>query len=217
MKSFFGIFYGKHVKSGFVASFIDKTDEKNSLYNVSIKYFYILSLSSAMQKLFVYPLDRLRTVIFTDFNKFSDPKATLNSKKLFDTIKIEGLSKTYKGFNFSLLCTLPENIAIIASFAILKEKFDLSLLNSLFIGSFLANTVLYPLDTILTRYQADSLLKKRKYMYKSVYHLIREINRLEGIKGYYKGFFTATLTNSLVTLIYLGLFKNIYDSQVVIY
>lgn len=210
-------FYGKYLKQTFFVAFVDYNQTQHSFLDVCTKYFYVLFMSSLMQHVLIYPVDRLRTVVLTDFSKLTARRNTLNLQYLTDIVKIEGLGKLYKGFRFSLLCTIPENMVIVACFALLREMFDLTLFNSIFIGSSIANTALYPLDTLVRRYQSDSLLKKRKYMYHSIYQLILEINKHEGIRGYYKGFFTATLTNTLSTLLYMGLFKTMYTSQVVVY
>lgn len=162
-------------------------------------------------------MERLRTVIFTDFKKFTEHNSTYNSKFVFDVLRIEGGSKLYKGFQLAFICSVPENIVIVTCFALLNEYLKLGLVNTVLLSSLFANTLLYPLNTILVRYQADSLLKNRKYMYNSVGHLLREIKRQEGIRGYYKGFLTATMTNSLVTLTYMGIFRTIYKSQAMVH
>lgn len=210
-------FYGRYLKQTFFVAFVDYNQSSYSLPEVCTKYFYVLFFSSLMQHVFTYPIDRLRTVVLTDFSKVTDRKSTINSKYLYDIIKIEGIGKLYKGFRFSLLCTIPENMVIVTSFALLRERFDLTLFNSIFIGSSISNMLLYPLDSLLRRFQADTVLKKRNSMYYSIYQLILEINKNEGLKGYYKGFCTAAFTHSLATLMYMGLFKSMYTSQIVVY
>lgn len=217
MKTFFNSFYSRHLKQTFSASFIDRERSSNSLATICSNYFYILSFSSLVQHVLVYPVDRLRTVIMTDYSKFVDRKSTFNTRYIGDVIRIESMGKLYKGFGFSLLTTIPDNIVILAAFGGLQRNFGLGVTDAVFLSSFIATTILYPLDTVLKRYQADSLLKKRKYMYQSIKHLISEINRQEGVRGYYKGFLTATLTNSLSTVLYIALFRSMYSSQVVLH
>lgn len=217
LKTLANSFYGKYLKQTLLVSFVDHKQSQQSLTGICSKYFYALTVSSVIQQLCLYPIDRLRTLVLTDFSKLTDRKSTWNTKHMLDIVKIEGLGKIYKGFRFSLICSVPENLAIVACFAIMREQFDFSVYNSIFLGSLIANTLNYPLDTVLRRYQSDSLLKKRKNFYRSVSHLMREINRLEGFRGYFKGFGLASFTNTICTLMYMGLFKSMYMSNIVLH
>lgn len=210
-------FYGRQLKKTFFVAFIERKENQYSLLDVCARYFAVLTLSSILQNVFVYPVDRLRTIAFTDFSKLSKNKPRAGLGYIRKVIDNEGYLKVYKGFRFSLFYTIPQNMLTVASFALLREKYEFNLFNSVFIGRMLANSVLYPLDTVLRRFQADSLLDKSKYKYNSVYTVILDISKREGWRGYYKGFLIANIHSALSIGMYILVFRNLFDSQTVLH
>lgn len=204
---------GRQLKKTFFVAFIERKENQYSLKEVVYRYYCVLTFSSLIQHVFDYPLDRLRTVAFTDFSKLAKKRPVLTWNYILRLIENEGILKLYKGFRFSILATFPKNLVVVGVFAVLREKWGLGLFNAVFVGSTVANLVLYPLDTALIRFQADSLFDKTSYKYNSVLTVFTSTMEKEGWRGFYRGFPTAVLHGAMSISLYTLVFKGLFKSQ----
>ncbi len=188
--------------------FFEIMNEKKDTKNIS--FFGLLFISSFLNRALFYPIDRIRTLIITETAKNTLKENYLVSAYFRKFIQKEPFLKICKGFNFSLLSTIPETFIIFALFFGSKDLLQMDYLSSAILACGLGHILLYPFDTVLKRYQSDSLVKAPKYLYNGVSHLIKNIYNKEGVSGFYRGYFVHSLHNAISLYLFVKVFQKVY-------
>ena len=191
-------------------------EKRKKTKEIYISYFGLIFTTSLLNRLITYPIDRLRTLVITETEKFFKKENFTNTAYFTKILRKEHFNNILRGINFSLFSALPESFFIFSSFCFFKCFLNLGFLPSIFFGSFFSSFTMYPFDTILKRYQSDSLLKGVKYSYKNINDLVFFIFKNEGIVGFYRGFGLGLGNNFFSVAIFLFFFNQIYYKDICI-
>ena len=165
----------------------------NDIYKSKIKNYYntdklsfLQLLSSGMLSglnlvLFTFPFDVVRTRMTLDKNMASYNSIFNCGKQI---IKTEGFTSLYKGLSISIM-TSPLYIGLqLSLYEVFKEHFDDNKLLSGASAGIIAQTLMYPGDTIKRQMQINGLNGLAK-KYNNLRECIRYIYYMHGIKGFY--------------------------------
>ena len=192
----------------------EQKQKKNKIY---FSYFGLIFSTNVLNRVLTYPIDRLRTLAVTETSKFIKKENFLNTSFFAKILREEKFAKICKGFNFSLFSAFPESLFIFSTFCLFKEIMKFDFFSSIFFSTFFSSFFIYPFDTVLKRFQSDSLLKGPKYFYENVNELVFKIWRNEGVFGFYRGFGVGLVNNFLAVGIFLFLFRQMYFNQICVY
>lgn len=205
-----------YVRNAVAFNYFDgKSKTKNKGY-LSARFKTVLPVILTQNAL-LYPLDRVRTLIFTDFSEVSLQSMSYNTRFIMNLIRVEGFTNLFRGVSFSMFNTFAEFLLISKLFDSFKESYGLTTLETVFLTSAISKSVLYPLDTVLRRYQADSFLKGRDYIHTSPLDIIRDCIRHEGTRSFFKGFGVGMTRNLGMALSYAFITEYRFKSDVIIY
>jgi len=159
--------------------------------NKKLSYFELLFsgiLAGASQLFVVYPMDLMRTRMSLD-NKMEKNNTTIR-KCFVNMYRKEGILACYKGVSYALL-TYPLYVGLQMSlYSTFKDKTNNKLLSGGMAG-LIAQTLLYPGDTLKRNLQLDGINGQKKY--KGLIDCVRHIFKNKGISGFYPGILINTI------------------------
>uniref|UniRef100_T1J889 ADP/ATP translocase n=1 Tax=Strigamia maritima TaxID=126957 RepID=T1J889_STRMM len=162
---------------------------------------------------FLYPLDFVETRLAADVGGHHQHREFSGIINCMQTVvKTDGIRGLYRGFTasvqgifvyrasyfglydtFKILFTDPDKIPFLMSWALAQGVTTFS------------SIIAYPFDTVRRRLMMQSGLDADKHMYKGVRDCWRQIYRIEGVSGYFKGGFTSVFRSvggALILVLY---------------
>eukprot|EP00009_Paramoeba_aestuarina_P018864 CAMPEP_0201530308 /NCGR_PEP_ID=MMETSP0161_2-20130828/44300_1 /ASSEMBLY_ACC=CAM_ASM_000251 /TAXON_ID=180227 /ORGANISM="Neoparamoeba aestuarina, Strain SoJaBio B1-5/56/2" /LENGTH=272 /DNA_ID=CAMNT_0047932605 /DNA_START=95 /DNA_END=913 /DNA_ORIENTATION=+ len=145
----------------------------------------------------VYPLEVVRTRLTANQERHTKNFKFKGMKDCFQkTVKHEGPQALYKGLGPSLFGIVPYFGIMFSTHDTLKDLVPKgpdgrhSTLTSLVMGGIsgvIAQTLVFPVDTVRNRMQVDGLLQKENRRYKNAFHCFKSIYTTEGYRAFYRG------------------------------
>lgn len=158
----------------------------------------------------VYPLDFARTRLGVDVEKNGKKEFSSLSncfKSIYQTNGVRGL---YQGLGMTLFSNFTYRGMFFGFFdagkKLIKDYDQLNLFYKFLFAQLVSGSsevINYPTDTIRRSMMMNSGLKKK--IYDNTFICIREIYRMDGIKGFYKGCFSSLIrstSSSLILILY---------------
>lgn len=129
-----------------------------------------------------YPLFVLRNIVYNTRDAYSNLSS---AKAIIRIAKKQGLSALHKGFGVSLLTSCAFNALLLSTLN--TQLLCLAEIDRVFCFSFLAGSVLYPIDTITKVYHCDSMLLRESSIFKSLRSVFNHL-WVQGKRGFYRGY-----------------------------
>lgn len=199
---------------------MDKTPQEIDVMNIKwehlILHKYLLGClcSLSLTRTITYPFVFAKTL----FQVQPQLKSGGIFKLLANTIREEGIKGIFRGCPTYLIGILPSSAAYIYSFEGLRSKVfpnrseNVKIISSSIIASFISCSISNPSDIISQRLMVLSRIKlegSHDTSSKSIKNIAQDLYKLDGIRGFYKGFTISMLISSLTSSIWWFSYHNL--------
>jgi len=165
-----------------------------STYKFYQQMFLTLACTQVAMEVLLYPINKWRTLLYTHIPKLGERRVNI----LASYFKKEFVLSLWRGVGLSMVHIILQNAMFCLSLCGWKDWLDGSYQNGVFFATFFSGTVLYPIDTLVRRFQNDSLIHKAKREYKKARKAFSAQYQQHGIAGFYRGYLMFILTHALM-------------------
>ena len=142
----------------------------------------MIGLLNFLVELFAFPIARVRTVVYTSFERDSRLLKTF-----LMILRAERFSGLYKGFGAWSCGLAVQHLSLASLWYGMYAGLGLDQSITAGLAGALVSAVVYPFDTVVRRYQIDGLTTNGRW-HDSPRRLADQIWNKQGFKGFYNGY-----------------------------
>lgn len=188
-----GIFSSYYPQRLSFSIFFPYTDT-SSTYKFYQQMFLTFACTQTAMELLVYPFNKWRTLLYTHTPEIGQRRMNI----LAAYLRNESIFSFWRGVGLSMAHIIMQNALFCLSLFSWKNGLDGSYQNGVFFATFCSGTILYPIDTLVRRFQNDSLINKPKRAYKKALIAMSMHYKEHGVTGFYRGYSMFVLTQALM-------------------
>ncbi|EGR31403.1 solute carrier family 25, putative [Ichthyophthirius multifiliis] len=161
---------------------MSQLDENEDDYKF-LKSFISGGFAGACAKTVIAPIERIKFLFVTRQKQFKYKIAFQEAKYIFQK---HGIKNFWRGNSANLISILPFSAINFSTFDFLRDIIIQKISYFIFIGAtagVVAQSCTYPIEFLRTR----MAMQKDNFKYNSLIHAFKEIYKIEGIRGFYRG------------------------------